>query len=331
MNPKGCLRLILRITLVLIIVIVGLGIMGYFWQQSAETTDDEQYPPAGDLYDIDGRTMHLYCEGEGNPTIILDAGLGGWSIDFAELQPILAEQGRVCSYDRAGYGWSDYVAGDRNSQMIADDLITLLDAAEITDPVILVGFSFSGLHTRLVATQYPERVEGLILLDPALENDNDLYSEELLQQQQSLIGLYGFFGSLAEVGLVRMLNPEEMSPFAPFIPEGQTEQYYTRLSAPEWWYTSQQEFRTMITGDSAALIQDAGGLPEDLPLVVIGINTFPEGMPENIPLERTQNLQSLSEQTSSGTYLIAEGVLHEDLVNEEALIIEAINLVSNPE
>ncbi|MEL6527022.1 MAG: alpha/beta hydrolase, partial [Chloroflexota bacterium] len=245
-------------------------------------------------------------------------------------QAVLAEQSRVCSYDRAGYGWSDFDAGERNSQVIANDLLALLDVAGITEPVTLVGFSFSGLHTRLIAIQHPERVNGLILLDPALENDSSLYSDQLLQQQQSLIGLYGLFGSLAEVGLVRALNPEEMAPSAPFIPQGQSERYYARLSAPEWWYVSQQEFSTMITGESATIIESAGNLPTDLPLIVIGIDTYPEGFPEDIPANRTQNLQALVAQSELGQYWVAEGVLHESLIDEQTLIIEAIEWVNNP-
>lgn len=327
MNPKGCLQFILRATLIILVILIGLGVAGYFWEQSAEAADDEQYPFAGELYEIEGRMMHLNCQGDGEPTIILDAGLGGWSIDFADLQPILADQGRVCSYDRAGYGWSDLATGERNAQIIADDMIALLDAAAITDPVILVGFSFSGLHTRLIAIQHPERVQGLILLDPALESDNSLYDETLLRQQQSLVGLYGFFGSLAEVGVVRLLNPEEMAPSAPFIPQGQTARYYSRVSAPEWWYASQQEFSTLISGESATLIENAGNLPPDLPLVVIGIDTYPEGLPENIAAGRTENLQALAAQSTAGQYWVAEGVLHENLTAEHALILEAIAMM----
>jgi hypothetical protein len=65
------------------------------------------YPPQGKLYTVDGSKMHLYCTGEGSPTIILDAGLGNDSLIWANVQPTLSKTTRVCSYDRAGFGWSD--------------------------------------------------------------------------------------------------------------------------------------------------------------------------------------------------------------------------------
>jgi pimeloyl-ACP methyl ester carboxylesterase len=331
MKSKGCLRIFLRGIAAVFALCTVLILLGFSWQQSAERADDERYPPQGTLYEIEGRTLHMYCEGDGDPAVILDSGLGGWSIDFAELQPILAERGRTCSYDRAGYGWSDFAEGERDTQMMADDLLALLDAADITDPVVLVGFSFSGLHTRLLALQHPDRVEGLILLDPALETDNDLYSDELLQQQQSLPAMYNFFGLLSEAGIVRLLNPEEMAPYAPFISQGQTERYYTEVAKPAWWYVSGQEFSMMITGESASILENAGTLPDTLPVVVIGIDTYPDEMPASIPVQREQNLRNLAEESRPGVYWTAEGVLHEDLIDQSSLIVQALEWVTNPD
>ena len=69
----------------------------------------DQPPPAplGKLMDVGGRKLHLYCTGNGSPAVILEAGAGGFSIDWALVQPAMAKATRVCSYDRAGYGWSD--------------------------------------------------------------------------------------------------------------------------------------------------------------------------------------------------------------------------------
>ena len=330
MKLKGCLQLFGRGVAVVFVLFAILILAGFFWQQHAERIDNERYSPQGTLYDIEGRTLHMYCEGDGEPTVILDAGLGGWSADFQELQPVLAEQGRTCRYDRAGYGWSDFVAGERNTQMIADDLLALLNTAQITDPVILVGFSFSGLHTKLFASQNPDRVKGLILLDPALETDSDLYSDELLQQQQSLAGMYNLFGLLSEVGLVRLLNPEEMAPYAPFISQGETERYYAEVAKPTWWYVSQQEFSMMLNGTSATLIENAGTLPDTLPLVIVGIDTYPDEMPENIQVQREQNLRALADESGLGEYRVAENVLHEDLIDESSLILQAIEWINDP-
>ena len=85
--------------------------------------------PPGELVDVDGHAMHLYCTGEGSPTVVLDTGLGDSSVNFHPLQESIAEFTRVCSYDRAGYGWSEPGPEPRTSQQIVDELSTLLETA----------------------------------------------------------------------------------------------------------------------------------------------------------------------------------------------------------
>jgi hypothetical protein len=90
------------------------------------------YPPRGKPYTVDGYKMHLYCTGEGFPTIILDAGLGNDSLIWAKVQPVLSKTTRVCSSDRAGFGWSDRRPSPRDANRIADQLRELLNQAGIT-------------------------------------------------------------------------------------------------------------------------------------------------------------------------------------------------------
>jgi pimeloyl-ACP methyl ester carboxylesterase len=323
-RAKGCFVWILRIFAVFVVlIIIALGI-GFFLEQQAEIADAERYPVRGDLYEVNGRTMHLYCTGSGTQTVVLDAGLGGWSIDYESLQAELSTVARVCSYDRAGYGWSDAAESPRDAQAMVNDLEALLDAASISEPVILLGFSYSGLSSRLFTLQHPERVEALILLDPAHENDMSLYEGDLANQQQSLVGVYGFFGGLARFGIVRFLNPAEMAPYAPFIAQGKSEEYYAAVSAPQWWQTSQQEFITMIDGTSAAQVIAAGDLPDELPLVVIGAGLQPEGTPETIGLERRSSLESLASQSSMGQFILAEDTEHNEVLNRSDLVLAAI-------
>ena len=85
-----------------------LAIAGMIYQTAATEADQRKYTPPGVLVNVDGHKMHIYCMGEGSPTIILDHVGGGSSMDWALIQPKLAEHTRVCAYDRAGFGWSDY-------------------------------------------------------------------------------------------------------------------------------------------------------------------------------------------------------------------------------
>jgi pimeloyl-ACP methyl ester carboxylesterase len=123
------------------------------------------YPPQGRLYTVDGYKMHLYCTGEGSPTIVLDAGLGNDSLIWANVQPTLSKTTRVCSYDRPGFGWSDLQPNPRDAHRITDQLHTLLTQAGITGPIVLMGHSIAGLYIRDYAAQYPQNLSGLVFVD----------------------------------------------------------------------------------------------------------------------------------------------------------------------
>ena len=123
------------------------------------------YPPQGRLYTVDGYKMHLYCTGEGSPTIVLDAGLGNDSLIWANVQPTLSKTTRVCSYDRAGFGWSDLQPRPRDAHRITDQLHTLLTQAGIKGPIVLMGHSIAGLYIRDYAGRYPQNLSGLVFVD----------------------------------------------------------------------------------------------------------------------------------------------------------------------
>jgi len=123
------------------------------------------YPPPGRLYRVDGFNMHLYCTGSGAPTVILESGVGDDSLKWGKVQPELSKVTRVCSYDRAGLGWSDPQPGIRDSNSIADQLHGLLAAAGIGGPHVLMGHSIAGLHMRAYVSKYPQTVAGLVLVD----------------------------------------------------------------------------------------------------------------------------------------------------------------------
>src|ERR1700742_1926357 len=133
--------------------------------------------PPGQIYLVNGHRMRIDCTGSGSPTIILDAGLGNDGLIWGGVQPSLAKTTRVCSYDRAGFGWSDALPPLRDADHIAAELHGLLAAAHISGPVVLMGHSISGIYIRDYATRYPENVAGLIFVDAStpLQNRNRLF------------------------------------------------------------------------------------------------------------------------------------------------------------
>ena len=127
-------------------------------------------PEYGDAVDIGGQSIFLYCTGEGSPTVMLEAGLGGDHTTWTAVQAEVAKFTHVCSYDRVNAGTSERTPKVRTSADVVDELHRLLSAAEIDGPLVLVAHSFGALHARLFAETYPEAVKGLVLVDPVHED-----------------------------------------------------------------------------------------------------------------------------------------------------------------
>jgi pimeloyl-ACP methyl ester carboxylesterase len=112
------------------------------------------------LVDVGGYQLHINCTGAGSPTVIIDAGLGDWSTVWAWVQPDVAKATRVCTYDRAEYGWSNPGPLPRNAEQFARELYTLLHNANIPGPYVMVGHSLGGLTARVFTGMYPSEVVG---------------------------------------------------------------------------------------------------------------------------------------------------------------------------
>ena len=132
--------------------------------------DTDAGPPPGQMVDVGGRRLHLHCSGSAVPTVVIEAGASAFAIDFALVQPAVAKAARVCTYDRAGSGWSDARPDVETPLRVVRDLRALLDAAGEKGPFVLVGASRGGLYVRLFQAEYPADVAGLVLVDPAAED-----------------------------------------------------------------------------------------------------------------------------------------------------------------
>ncbi len=119
------------------------------------------------MVDVGGRQLHIDVRGQGGPTVVLEAGIAASSISWALVQNRIAEFTTVVSYDRAGFGWSRHAAPHRPTALAAaEELAVLLERAGIAPPFILVGHSFGGLIVRIFQQTFPEKVAGLVLVDP---------------------------------------------------------------------------------------------------------------------------------------------------------------------
>ncbi len=123
-----------------------------------------------------GRTLNLYCTGHGTPTVVLDSGWGGPTTAWAYVQPGVARFTRVCSYDRAGQGFSGPGPLPRDTNALVGDLHGLLHAAGLRPPFVLVGHSLAGLDAVLFADRYRDELAGMVLVDPAFPHQAEQMS-----------------------------------------------------------------------------------------------------------------------------------------------------------
>ncbi len=129
-----------------------------------------RHTPLGQMVDIGGYRLHLDCTGSGTPVVILEAGLGDSSLIWHDVQQSVSQSTWVCSYDRAGLGWSDSSPLARNPLDETTELHSLLEKARITDPMVLVGHSMGGDLVRLYASRFPQQVAGVVLVEPSNED-----------------------------------------------------------------------------------------------------------------------------------------------------------------
>ena len=190
--------------LVLAASLLVLAAAGFTYEKIAEALDRERFPPPGVLVDVGGFRLHLNCTGQGSPTVVLDTGLGVPSPSWAPVQTSVARMTRVCSYDRAGYGWSDPGPQPRTSEAIATELHGLLEKAGERGPFILVGHSFGGFNVRVFARDYRPLVAGLILVDSSHEDQEARMPLAMRAEQRNLPRLLSIARVAARLGLLRL-------------------------------------------------------------------------------------------------------------------------------
>jgi pimeloyl-ACP methyl ester carboxylesterase len=146
-------------------VFLILILAGWIYEPMAEAADAKAYPPPGKMVDVGGYRLHINCTGSGSPTVVIESGWGDSSAGWGWVQPEVAKTTRVCSYDRAGMGWSEPSPQPRTAREYASELHTLLLKANIPGPYVLVGHSMGGYTVLVYAHDYPDEVAGLVLVD----------------------------------------------------------------------------------------------------------------------------------------------------------------------
>lgn len=309
-RKRGCLAAIGRVFKWFGIILVALIVLGAVYQVAATETDRRVLMPHGQLYDVGGHPMHLYCLGEGSPTVILDAGAVGLS---AWVQPAVAQTTRVCAFDRAGYGYSDARPEPRDALHRAAELHGLLVAAQIEQPYVLAGHSLGGLFSRVYQSQYPDEVAGMVLIDATHPDTFDRQGESIKAMQ----AMASISSVAARVGLMRLVAAGNN--FS--LPEADNAALKADMGSNQYWDSQ----RADIDAFEATLAQgrDSGAL-NDLPLAVLVALTYPEGPSRDTERALQVELAALS---SNSVYEEIEGAGHNTLLTDKryaAQVSEAI-------
>lgn len=180
-NYKRLRRVTEMIVLTMVMLIAAALGSGAMFNVVATQYFFAHHSVLGNFYDVDGYKMHLLCLGEGIPALVLDAGLGNDSLIWDNVQPELSKITRVCSYDRAGFGWSEPRPDPRDADHIAHELHRLLNEAGVTGSVVLMGHSISGLYIRAYTASYPQSVSGLVFVDSSTPLQEDRFPPEVAQ------------------------------------------------------------------------------------------------------------------------------------------------------
>jgi len=308
-----------------------LALLGAAYQAIDLALDTQRYPPPGRLVDVGGHELHLLCMGDGNPTVVLESADMGWSLHWTKIQSDLARFTRVCSYDRAGLGWSERGPSPRTGRHIADELHTLLARARVSGPYILVGHSLGGFVTRLYYESHREDVVAMVLVDAHHERQFD--EEEFRKFIASVRTAFPIIGAATTLGVTRlMLTFDVLPPLFARQEEGTPPESRSMLRAG-WART--RSFATMADEEAsleatASQVKRAG-LLGDLPLIVVtatGPTWWPD-MPQDIDLSRFRhmwlNLQAdLLKLSTNSRQVFAERSTHFVNFDQPEMISEQV-------
>jgi len=258
-----------------ILLVVGtLLAAGLAYEAAAALGDSRRHLPPGAVHRLGEHDVHVHCSGTGGPTVILEAGAMGLSSTWLHVQSHLSDLTRVCSYDRAGYGWSGPRQRPPTLDGGATDLRSLLRTAGEEGPFIVVGHSLGGHHARTFTHMHRGEVVGLVLVDarhpdaasrlPDYENDMAAFT---VTARLATV--------LARLGVMRLLG--DVGGSLDGLPDDARAAMLARSTTGRHWATVVREIATLEELDAAVAAQPSFG---DLPVLVIAAGVASAGASE---------------------------------------------------
>ena len=228
------------------------------------------------MVDVGGRSLHLTCVGSGAPTIVLENGLDEEESTWSDVVSAVKKDSRVCTYSRANIPPSDERPGMHTAADSASDLDAMLEASKEKGPYVVVGFSIGGLITQLYATEHPQNVAGLVLVEANHPEESEQFEQHLTPEQieedraqantnTERLDLVASFTpahpvALPEVPLV-VVTAGKSEPWPP----GWDDQVFDRLRAAQ-----QKELAASVPGGTQVIAKESGhDVPHDQPEIVV--------------------------------------------------------------
>jgi len=288
-----------------------LLIIGYIYERLGHRRDARLNPPPGKLVEVNGQRLHMLCKGNMGPTVVIEQGAGELSRFWWPLQDEIAKFARVCTYDRAGYAWSETARGARTVEERVEDLHSLLAKGDIPGPYLLVAHSYGGMIVRDFATKYPGEVAGLVLVDTPEERS--IFDREVLAFYAKARMLNRVAAVAARFGALRLLRN------------------FVALDKYGFWLTRPDEFSALCDDllsferiPEARRSSKAAGSFGTLPMIVITHGLAfpgPFAVLEKNWNEGQEHLANLSARGELMTAAKSNHMVHDD---EPELVIDAI-------
>lgn len=270
---------------------------GITYEQIGRRRDIRLAPQMGHSIDVGGRSLNIYCSGEGSPTVIFEGDWGFPGYSWLHIQRDVAKFTRACWYDRAGYGWSDPGPFPNHSDSIARDLHGLLEKAHIEPPYVMAAHAIGAFHARVFRGAYPNEVAGMVLIDPTSEDLTIQIHNHIELFRRAVLLVHEIMG---DAGYMRL----KRAPFLQLPKEGFTQQEWNELTILQWQTKSLvaegKEPPLWICGEQAR----AAGAFGDIPVIVLsaGIQDWEEdpklSQDHTLKLNLQQKMATLSTRGS---------------------------------
>jgi pimeloyl-ACP methyl ester carboxylesterase len=301
------------------VFVLVVACAGAIYENISEARDRRLNPITGRFFDAGGYRMHIDCTGEGSPTVILESGLGDTYISWRKVQPQIAKITRVCSYDRAGIGYSESGLQPRTSKVMAGELHALLQAASVAPPYVLVGHSMGGYNVRLYASLYRSEVAGIVLVDASHPDQENRFPPELKNLEGTWLREAEFLEYTAPIGIPRLIGLCDEDPLS-------------RAAECNWHNAREGVAELKAFPESAAQTAATGSLG-DLPLAVLSHDPdkpsadLPADLarPTNDAWEKMQ--EELGRLSTRGTQLIAKNSSHYIQIDRPDVVSDAVGNV----